>query len=80
MFYLVTEPVLRILSASETNDDVLSVFLGADGSYVDLRYAWWRLKESFNIRDRSGKLNTIHMKGKEVFSCCYKDVLAAKST
>ncbi|MCL2145200.1 MAG: ketoacyl-ACP synthase III [Endomicrobia bacterium] len=57
-----------ILSASEENDDVLSVFLGADGSYADLLSmpgggsACPATAESVNE-----KKHFIRMKGKEVF-------------
>ncbi len=57
-----------ILSASEKNDDMLSVFLGADGSYHDLLFmpgggsACPATVESVNE-----KKHTIKMAGKEVF-------------
>lgn len=69
-----------ILSASETNDDVLSVFLGADGSYADLLdMPGGGSRNPSTLETVQEKLNTIHMKGKEVFKVAVtKMALAAE--
>ncbi|MDR3256866.1 MAG: ketoacyl-ACP synthase III [Endomicrobium sp.] len=69
-----------VLSASQENDDVLSVFLGADGSYSDLLFlpaggTVCPVTES-TVNE---KLHTIKMQGKEVFRAAVpKMVLAAE--
>lgn len=69
-----------ILSASEENDDVLSVFLGADGSYADLLdLPGGGSRHPLTVESVQEKMNTVHMKGKEVFKVAVpKMALAAE--
>jgi 3-oxoacyl-[acyl-carrier-protein] synthase-3 len=67
-----------ILSASEENDNVLSVFLGADGSYSDLLFLPACGTACYETTD-GGNGHTIKMQGKEVFkSAVPKMALAAE--
>ncbi len=67
-----------ILSASEENDNVLSVFLGADGSYSDLLFLPACGTACYETAD-GGNGYTIKMQGKEVFkSAVPKMALAAE--
>ncbi|MCL2335220.1 MAG: ketoacyl-ACP synthase III [Endomicrobia bacterium] len=69
-----------VLSASETNDDVLSVYLGADGSYADLLY----MRGGGSLCPTTAEsvaagMHTIRMEGKEVFKAAVpKMALAAQ--
>jgi 3-oxoacyl-[acyl-carrier-protein] synthase-3 len=66
-----------VLSASEENDNVLSVFLGADGSYSDLLFLAACGTSCYASDGVNGY--TIKMQGKEVFkSAVPKMVLAAE--
>ncbi|WP_052571556.1 beta-ketoacyl-ACP synthase III [Endomicrobium proavitum] len=57
-----------ILTASEENDDVLSVCLGADGSYSELlNMPAGGTVNPATVETVKGKLHTIKMAGKEVF-------------
>jgi 3-oxoacyl-[acyl-carrier-protein] synthase-3 len=67
-----------VLSASEENDDVLSVFLGADGSYSDLLFLHACGTACYEPADGVNG-HTIRMQGKEVFkSAVPKMALAAE--
>lgn len=69
-----------ILSASEDNDDVLSVYIGADGEYSDLLYMpGGGSVNPATIETVNGKLHTMKMLGKEVFRAAVpKMALAAQ--
>jgi len=69
-----------ILSASESNEDILSVFLGADGSYSDLLFLpAGGTRSPATIDTVNEKLHTIKMRGQEVFRVAVpKMVLAAE--
>jgi len=57
-----------VLSASESDDDILSIFLGADGSYSDLLFL--PAGGTFNpatVDTVNRKLHTIKMCGRDVF-------------
>jgi len=57
-----------VLSASQDRDDVLSVFLGADGSYSDLLFLpGGGTSNPATIDTVNKKLHTIKMHGREVF-------------
>lgn len=57
-----------ILSASEEYDDVLSVYIGADGTYSDLLYLPGGGSANPTTADTvNAKMHTIRMLGKEVF-------------
>jgi 3-oxoacyl-[acyl-carrier-protein] synthase-3 len=57
-----------VLSASHDNDDLLSVFLGADGSYADLLLMpGGGSVNPATIETVNEKLHSIKMQGKEVF-------------
>ncbi|BAG14087.1 3-oxoacyl-[acyl-carrier-protein] synthase 3 [Endomicrobiia bacterium] len=67
-----------VLSASEENDNVLSVFLGADGSYSNLLFLPACGTACYDPADDMNG-HTIKMQGKEVFkSAVPKMVLAAE--
>ncbi|GHT09543.1 3-oxoacyl-ACP synthase III [Endomicrobiia bacterium] len=67
-----------VLSASEENDNVLSVFLGADGSYSNLLFLPACGTACYDTADDMNG-HTIKMQGKEVFkSAVPKMVLAAE--
>ncbi|MDR0820028.1 MAG: ketoacyl-ACP synthase III [Endomicrobium sp.] len=67
-----------ILSASEENDNILSVFLGADGSYSDLLFLPACGTACYETTDGVNG-HTIKMQGKEVFkSAVPKMALAAE--
>ncbi|MDR2426594.1 MAG: ketoacyl-ACP synthase III [Endomicrobium sp.] len=69
-----------ILSASEENDDILSFYLGADGSYADLLFLpGGGSIHPATIDTVNKKLHTMKMLGKEVFKVAVpKMVLAAQ--
>lgn len=69
-----------ILSASEENDDILSVYIGADGSYSDLLYMpGGGSTYPATVETVNEKLHTIKMLGKEVFRAAVpKMALAAE--
>ena len=69
-----------ILSASQENDDVLSVFLGSNGAYSDLLYLpAGGSAHPATLETVNEKLHTMKMLGKEVFKAAVpKMALAAE--
>ncbi|MDR1195717.1 MAG: ketoacyl-ACP synthase III [Endomicrobium sp.] len=71
-----------VLSASEENDDILSFYLGADGSYADLLYLpGGGSAHPATVDTVNEKLHTMKMFGKEVFKVAVpKMALAAQKS
>jgi 3-oxoacyl-[acyl-carrier-protein] synthase-3 len=69
-----------VLSASEENDDILSTYIGSDGSYSDLLFIpGGGSAKPATIETVSQKFHTVKMQGKDVFKAAVpKMVLAAQ--